>query len=57
MYHNLTLSDAELMTISKCLEIGPYGEVRPVVDSINAQLRAAKEREAAELLAESERNK
>ena len=46
MYYTLTLSEQDLATISQCLMGGPYGAVKPVVDSVNAQIEAEKAKQA-----------
>jgi hypothetical protein len=39
----LTLTPQELAVINKALMLAPYGEVAPVVQSINQQLQKAKD--------------
>jgi len=37
----LTLNQQELAVISKALMLAPYGEVAPVINSINQQIQVA----------------
>lgn len=39
MFRVLKLTDEQLTVISRALMLAPYGEVAPVIDAINEQLR------------------
>jgi hypothetical protein len=41
MEYRLMFTQEELSVINDCLMAGPYGQVAPVINSINGQIRAA----------------